>query len=205
MKAFSLLILGFLISGPAFAQYVVRNGGYVAECQNSPLLALEIMEGQIQGEQFRYSPRRYYQEKADDMINRIAIADQDRAKKYRTWLSTWRDDIEWQPGLDTQQPNDQGAMKLPLKLCRLRVAIVQTHRSKSEFLKYWINPFVWHNLDENQKAALVVHELLYRDLIENSADDTSLNSNFIRQVNLRVHTLNSPQDAEALKALLSYL
>lgn len=205
MKVLSLLILSFLISAPAFAQYVVRNGGYVVECQGSQLKALEIMEGQIQGEQFRYSPRRSYLEKADDLLNRIAAADQARAKKYRGWLSTWRDDIEWQPGLDTQQPNDQGAMKLPLKLCRLRIAVVQTHRSKTEFLKYWINPFVWHNLDEDQKAALVLHELLYRDLIENSPDDTKLNSNFIRQVNLRVHTLNSPQDAEALTALLSYL
>ena len=205
MKNITLFLLSFLVSAPAFAQYVVRNGGYVAECQGSQLQALEIMEGTVQGEQFRYSPRRAYLEKADDLINRVAAADPARAQKYRGWLAQWRNDIQWHPELDTYQPNDQGAMKLPLKLCRLRIAIVQNHDPETGFLKYWINPFVWHNLDEDQKAALVLHELLYRDLIEDSPANPNLNSNFIRQVNLRIHTLNSPQDAAALVALLSYL
>lgn len=198
MKAL-LVLLSLFAGSSAFAQYVVRNGGYSIQCQNSELKALEIMEGEMAGAKILYSNRATYTEKAADLIHRLAGVDAARAQKYTHWLAQWKKQILWTPELDKVAPGDEGHVEFNSKNCHLRIAIVQNNERKFGVQEYWINPYVWTKLDENQKAALVLHELIYRDLLEDHPDAN--NSRFVRQVNLSIHT----GDNKTLADLLEYL
>ncbi|WP_295905860.1 hypothetical protein [uncultured Bdellovibrio sp.] len=202
MMKYLVLVCTLFIGLPSFAQYVVRNGGYSVQCLNSPIKALEIAEGEAQGAQIHYSTKRFYLTKASDLIGRIAAVDMEKARKYLKWLGEWKSQIKWMAQLDQYSPHDQGKIKLPYTDCRLRVGIVQINETRFGVQQYWINPAVWNTMDEDQKAALVLHELIYRDLLE---ENPNSNSSFVRQVNLKVHTLDLNNDRKAFIDLLRAL
>lgn len=182
-----VLLLSLLSAAPSYAQYVVRNGGYTVQCLNSPIKALEIAEAEAQNIQIRYAPSRTYLAKSKDLITRIGLVDPAKEKKYLTWLSQWKSQIKWVSALDQYGPNDQGHIELPGANCRLRVGVVQVNETRFGVQEHWINPSVWHNLNEDQKAALVLHELVYRDLLE---ENPNANSSYVRSVNTKIHSID---------------
>lgn len=201
MKYFVFVVL--LLSGiPTFAQYVVGNGGYTVHCANSPIKALEIAEAETLGTHINYAPGRTYLKKASQLIARIGWVDKEKANKYLVWLDQWKSQIRWMPELDQYSPHDQGHLVQPFDGCRIRVGIVQTNETRFGTQAYNINPAVWNLLSEDQKAALVLHELIYRDVLE---ENLLSNSSFVRQVNIKVHSVDLSRErrrfADLIKAL----
>lgn len=182
-----LIVFAFLLAAPtAFAQYVVRNGGYVVSCRNQVPLALEVAEAQAQGLTMDYSPARSFQVKVSDLIGRMRPVNQEKAAKYTRWLQQWPQQVRWHARIEMTGPNDQGAIQLKPG-CRMRIAIVQTNESRFGFQEYAIDSLLWQSLDEDQKAALVMHEFIYRDILEENPDS---NSSWVRHINTRIHSLD---------------
>ncbi|WII73939.1 hypothetical protein QJS83_08625 [Bdellovibrio sp. 22V] len=198
----SLFVLVLFISFPAFAQYVVRNGGYTVQCLDARPKTLEIMEGEAQGFAIHYSSKRSYLAKAADLISRISLVDAGKSQKYTAWLKEWKSQIIWMPELDLYSPADKGTVVLPFKHCRERIGIVQINETRFGEQKYWINPVVWNNLDEDQKAALLLHELIYRDLLEEHPES---NAFLVRKINLKIHTVDIAREKKSFAELLSLL
>lgn len=182
-----LIVFAFLFAAPsAFAQYVVRNGGYVVSCRNEVPLALEVAEAQAQGLSMDYSSARGFQVKVADLISRIRAVNAEKAAKYTRWLQEWPKQVRWHARIELQGPNDQGTIKLKPG-CRMRIAVVQTNESRFGVQEYAIDSMLWQSLNEDQKAALVMHEFIYRDILE---ENPSSNSSWVRHMNILVHSLD---------------
>lgn len=183
-----LMVVIVLLAAPsAFAQYVVRNGGYVVSCLNQPTVTLELAEAKEEGISVQYSPARSYQTKVSDLIARIRPVNSQKALKYTQWLKQWPQQIRWKSSFALEGPNDQGEMELG-RGCRLKIAIVQTNESRFGIQQYDIDSLVWGSLDENQKAALVMHEFIYRDVLEENPESNSFE---VRFINKALHDLDS--------------
>ncbi|UXR65061.1 hypothetical protein EZJ49_02205 [Bdellovibrio bacteriovorus] len=198
-----LIVFAFLFVAPsAFAQYVVRNGGYVVSCRNQAPLALEVAEAQAQNLTMDYSPARSFQVKVADLISRIRAVNPEKALKYTRWLQQWPEQVRWHGRFELTGPNDQGTIKLRAG-CRMRIAIVQTNESRFGVQEYAIDSLLWQALNEDQKAALVMHEFIYRDVLEENPDS---NSSWVRHVNTLVHSLDFQyRDRRAFTALIDSL
>ncbi|AFY00907.1 hypothetical protein [Bdellovibrio bacteriovorus] len=182
-----MAVIVLLAAPSAFAQYVVRNGGYVVSCLNQPTVALEMAEAKEEGLSVQYSPARSYQAKVSDLIARIRPVNSQKALKYTQWLKQWPQQIRWKSSFALEGPNDQGDLELG-RGCRMKIAIVQTNETRFGVQQYEIDSLVWGSLDENQKAALVMHEFIYRDILEENPESNSFE---VRFVNKALHDLDS--------------
>lgn len=170
--------------------HVVGNGGYVLECHSNGTnkwVSYDLEEGLILNQLTpKYSSFKSYTEKARDVINRIHNINPFRAKLYKHWLFTFEAESQFLK-TDTYLVDipDISFGVVP-KNCYLHQAIVQIASPSIGEARYFINSTIWQRLDENQKAALVIHELIYREAI--SEENRHQNSVQVRKLNQWLHS-----------------
>lgn len=183
-------ILFFSFSGIAGGGHVVGNGGYVLECHFNDVtkwLSYDLQEGMILNQLApKYSSAKSYQEKANNILNRIQKLNPFRSKLYKEWLLKFENESQFlELNIDLVNIPDISVGVIP-KNCQLRQAVVQISSPANGENRYLINSTLWRHLDENQKAALVLHELIYREAI--SEENRHQNSIQVRKFNQWLHS-----------------
>ncbi|XGC79790.1 hypothetical protein ACES2L_10660 [Bdellovibrio bacteriovorus] len=164
------------------------NGGVVIRCTRPTLNyeVLDLFEGRaVHGIDLEFEEAPTYFMMVDKLIDRIARVNPSRASLYRAYLLAWVGEARMIPGVDFTELPDKGWGTIP-KGCELRQAVVQFKKANLNGFKYFVNADIWESLDEKNKAALVLHEFIYREGLREENDFT--NSVGVRYFNAVVHS-----------------
>lgn len=165
--------------------YVIGNGGNALKCYKNgkfQYTSYDIKEAEMSpAMKTKYSLKKGYRKKVDDVLSRIQLLNPGRVILYREWLESFENESQFTPdGFDLIQVPDISVGVLP-QGCELIQAIVQINNPLPGSKRYLINVNVWNHLDENQRSALVLHELIYREAI--LPENQHPNSYFVRLFN----------------------
>lgn len=172
MKKLTYLILALSFPMLAFASgSTIGNGGNGVLCNkgmpNQTIEVLDYYELRLNGGSIQLnSSIGNYLVILNELFNRWQIVAPKRMDLYRKWLKDFSQEAGFVPGVNIPSINDTGIVTLAAN-CELTGLAFQ--RSDDEVYpgsnRYIINKDLWVLLPEEQKAGLVLHELIYREAI----------------------------------------
>lgn len=170
----SLFLVGVGQTALANNWYDRGNGGFVLSCGDQPLMVLDVYEAQRRYfYTVKHSEKEDVIEKAEEIISRLSKIDPVRARLYTDWLKNFYQESQILTDTEFMETPDLGLVKKP-KECTLEQVIFQRDSSRLNSARYIINEKLWSRLDADNKAALIIHELIYRDYLSGmSLESTS--------------------------------
>lgn len=170
----SLFLIGVGQTALANNWYDRGNGGFVLSCGEQPLMVLDVYEAQ---KRYFYSvvfsEKTDVIDKAEEILSRLKKIDPVRARLYIDWLKNFYQESQILTDTEFMETPDLGLVKKP-KECNLEQVIFQREPSRISPARYIINETLWNRLDSDNKAALIIHELIYRDFLSGmSLESTS--------------------------------
>ncbi len=180
-----ILILAIFISTKTFSGTgrTVGNGGDVLYCKDikETLTVLDWYEGQ-ELRNFHLSlgeSTLSLEEKINLVLSRLVRLSPIRAQRYKEHVSAFFDDVKWIKDGTLVDIPDSDHVVIPTNCKILQIANQSTPVFKTD-KRYLIDFSLWNNLDNNQKVALIFHEVIYREALElghiNSISTRLLNS-----------------------------
>lgn len=170
-------LIATFAAAPALAGQIVKNGGAIVngECyrddSGNPVAATEIVDF-YEAKVLRSwdlalgEASDSVESKVEKMFARLAVVDPDRAAVIRGWYATFDAERAWlRNGASLPSVDDTGdiASVLPPN-CNIRQAAGQRIPENLPFDPYYIvDVRWWDQLNNDSKAGLIVHELIYRD------------------------------------------
>jgi hypothetical protein len=188
MKNILALLILFLPLSSFAVRWVERgNGGFVLQCPGKATQTYDLYEAQ---ERFGHLD----QEKAESvstrmvyLLNKLAKKNPTRAILYLGWYETFFKDSKFVDGQDLAPIGDIGFGSKP-KVCNFALAVFQRNPDAFDKQRYTIRRDLWNELDVTSQAALIMHELIYREAINFSeAHTTSESSRYLNAL------LNAPE------------
>lgn len=171
-----ILIGLFLVSRTLFAGDVVGNGGDIVYCeeQNTTEL-LDYYEGRVlRGYKPDLGdPTLAPEKKVELVLKRLEKIDYDRAVTFRKWLNRFWEDAKLIKDSEFIDIPDSSHIVIP-RGCEIKQIAILTREYAPH---YFINEDLWKLLSNDDKAGLILHEIIYRH-----ADDHQ-NSKHVRVYN----------------------
>ena len=178
------LHLVFAFTNTAHAQadwWDKGNGGFVLACAGQNLRTFDLYELQDRYED-QMSLDKNSSENLDERVNylldKIAVLNPVRAQKYRKWFLDFFSELQFTN--DSLQANpDIGFGQVPAG-CSLELAVFQRNPGIINRYRYTVRKTLWDQLDVIGQAALVLHELIYREAVQqDNQHQTSERSRFL--------------------------
>lgn len=143
----------------ALANRTVGNGGHTVQCQNGSFQVLDAYEARQYGPLTLGAPDVNYKSKVETALaplQELAPYGYINLKKrvQEFYRSTRFVDTELQP------TNDSGPVRIP-GTCKLRQLASQENSALPGMRAYFINKSIWSRLSNDDKAALVLHEVFF--------------------------------------------
>ena len=169
-----LFLLGLGQTALANNWYDRGNGGFVLSCGEQPLMVLDAYEAQKRYYYtVVYSDKTDVLKKAEEILSRLKPIDPVRAQVYIDWLNNFYQESQILTDTEFMETPDLGLVKKP-KDCNLEQVIFQREPSRLNSVRYIINEKLWSRLDSDNRASLIIHELIYRDFLQGmSLESTS--------------------------------
>lgn len=148
----------------------VGNGGNVLECTSSgQVQLLDYYEGESQRHiPVDLGPSGNYKDKVIFALDRLGSINPTRALKYKKWLASFDEETQWFSQGKFLSIRDSGAVIIPSE-CEVQQVAIQ--RPQDLIMpgdkRYLVDQRLWDRLSEQDKAGLILHELIYREGIEN--------------------------------------
>ncbi|WP_413585215.1 hypothetical protein [Bdellovibrio sp. HCB274] len=171
MSVFAKLVLAaVLFAQPTFVNAAdeLLNGGDVIACPGYEVpsyQSLDIFEGAnvygLKPTEFRITTD--YKVILNQIIDRLAKVDAERANRYRIYLNKFEEQARIVPG-EFSNIRDEGFHTVP-EGCSLKQAAAQFRKHTPEGIKYIFNQTIWNEMKAPTRAALVLHELIYREAL----------------------------------------
>ncbi len=168
--SFAFLGIALLASQAARADRIVGNGGDLVTCTNAHFV-LDVYEAkQMRGMTADFhspgDPQDFYA-KAKAVLERVAAVDPERGALYLQWLAEFPVVSRILPDQTFDDIKDSGNVVLQNSCRRLDQLAIQRQPENPEDSRYLINGDLWDQLvnEPDQRAALVVHEIVYRDAL----------------------------------------
>lgn len=141
---------------------------------------LDIYEAEQRGLVIDLGPNGTLEQKLDYVLNRLAKVAPFRANAYRIWLNELlSSEAEFVENVILPIPDDLGATVLPIESEIVQVAIQRNQEDVNLGLKrYVIDRNIFAQLDTTSQAALLFHEVVYREA-RARGDTTSVRSRFL--------------------------
>ncbi|WP_413575729.1 hypothetical protein ACLVWU_15335 [Bdellovibrio sp. HCB290] len=191
MSMFSkLLITTVLLAQPTFVSAAdeLLNGGDVIECPGYEVPSyhsLDLYEGEeVYGlKRTDFNSFTDYKAIVIQVLKRMEKVDPVRAKNYRLVLNNFEKESKIVVG-EFGNVRDEGFLAIP-EGCSLKQAAVQFRTHTPEGIKYVFNLGLWNKMSAPTKAALVLHELIYREALGSQNIKTSTR---VRYFNAFLHS-----------------
>ncbi len=172
-----------LISPIAFAGNERGNGGDAVVCynQDGSIKSVEFFDLYEAKERFKFtlvpSQAETLEEKVDELIGRIAPLNPSRAEKYRAWAKTFFSEADFLTDKELIDIPDTGWAYFP-KGCAIKQAVIQHEPVFAMDKRYTINKEYWDAMSLDNQAALVVHELVFRETSSEFGHKTSQSARY---------------------------
>lgn len=183
MKYLGLMIL-LAVSTAAFGQSHGEGGGGVVYCKGKKAELYDYLEAR----EPPYKLVTLRHPKGDDfmamtrsMIKRMFWASPYRQALYGRWLDSWETERQFLPNFPPRKVPDSERVSLPLH-CRYVQAVIQQYPELPDQFRYYVNQKAWDDLDEENRAGLVFHELLYREAMTYGHDTSVFLRNLHRKM-----------------------
>jgi len=167
MLRLSLVLMTFFsLSARADNWYERGNGGFLLSCKNQKDRALDLyeIEDRLKGNTLDLTHASDVQERVNYLLSKLQRWNHERAELYGLWSTRFlKGDSEFKSGKDLSPINDVGLGFVPPG-CELKQVIFQRPPSGLNQRLYTINSDLWQGLDVINQAAMMVHELIYREL-----------------------------------------
>lgn len=167
MKIILALVLTWPLMG--FSEWRIGNGGDVILCpgKDRPMELLDYYEGQVHHEQTLVFT---YQEKSVDealepILLQLARVSPLRAQIYRQRIAQFFSEAKFLKGQSFEDVPDSLHPTKPHG-CELVQAIIQKSDELPGQKRYLVNDDLWQQLDIVTQAGLILHEVVYREAIE---------------------------------------
>jgi hypothetical protein len=142
------------------------NGGNVIYCPHKaiPYEVFDLFEARVaHGFKIEFAKGSGYREILENMFFRIARLNPSRADLYRAFLKDFETERRLMPNAHLEVlPGDEGWAPLE-DGCERQQAIVQFKNLNISGYRYFVDADIWNKLDEQNKAALALHEFIYRE------------------------------------------
>jgi len=162
-----ILVTAILTLIPFFSQardtwYERGDGGFAAVCKDG-----------VRTYELKEAPARYnytldlgqassVDERVEYLISKVEKYNPQRASLYRGWYKTFFQEAEMLPY--TFQPIDDMGLAIKFPDCTIELVVFQRAPKNSKEARYHISSVWWDQLSAYDKGALVMHELIYREL-----------------------------------------
>ncbi|KHD87383.1 MAG: hypothetical protein OM95_14900 [Bdellovibrio sp. ArHS] len=190
--------LFLLIASHANAGYEVGNGGDALLCDDRVVL-LDLDEaGGVHSFQLESITDPF--ERTQELLKAWQFLDPQRSAQWLRELEYLKNHIRWTAGGESlANISDEGPVKVPVE-CALNQAAVQSRDPINDSYTYDFDAQIWKMFDGNSKAALLIHEVLFKNLLDSLP---GAHSYLIRPM-VRVIMSENPQDYN-LARYLSFL
>lgn len=162
MKYFAVLILLSVASAHAGNDWFEKgNGGFALVCGDKAQ-SYDLFEGS-QKLTLDREHLTTVEDRLEYLITKLVRLNPRRAELYRIWASQFKADSEFKTGGEFNPIPDVGFGYIP-NGCKLRPVIFQRDPSLLNSHRYTIDSEIWNKLAIEDQAALILHELIYREL-----------------------------------------
>ncbi|MDX9731714.1 MAG: hypothetical protein RBT63_08085, partial [Bdellovibrionales bacterium] len=175
------LLFPCLIGSFANAWTYKGNGGYAVVCRNqdgsiSKAELLDFYEGRIlRGLSVELGePTASLEQKVEIMLQRLEQVSPFRAQTYRLQFATFFKETRFLKDVQLADIGDAIPIAIP-KNCGAEPVVNQREPEFPLDPRYVIDEEIWDELAQDDRAGLIVHELVYRELKQ----ETSLNTRYI--------------------------
>lgn len=151
----------------------IGNGGDVVACSNGKNELLDVFEAR----EMRSIPlligdnKLTVDERMDLLFARIQRLDPNRANQYRAWYRDFINETLFKAGTVLVDVPDSDHLALPGG-CEIKQVAIQREPSFPEDKRYVVDRDLWNTLDNSNRAALILHEFIYRDAVKERHEDS---------------------------------
>ncbi len=161
----------------------VGNGGDVVVCGDKVEL-LDIYEAKRKGFKFLEIKDNAPEIMLKDVLTeRLLPFQKMRASKYLKDLEQFYSESEMLSGIHLNDVDDSGVVAIPVG-CELQQIIVQLSDDdiQSDGFRYTVNKDLWDKLDNFNKMALMLHELIFKEIIESKSGSSLVVRSMVGQL-----------------------
>lgn len=181
----SVLISGLACSAMANNWYDRGNAGFALFCADQNPVVLDLHENSSRDVgPIQFSKASSPVEKALELVGRLEALDPARALLYRGWVLEFMSSAKFVQQAQINKTPDLGLVTIPTG-CALEQVVFQRNPSILNKSRYVVNESLWTQLDADNQAALIVHEVIYREFMNSVALEFS--SERIRLFNSILH------------------
>lgn len=154
-----------LVSSFSWAGYEVGNGGGGIVCGDQSRVQLLDYTSLIVPTQvhLQYSQAATWPEKVADLLARIRSKNPARVELYSNWLGNFLSETHFLKSAHLNPSTDVGLVPIPAGCTYVQIA-GQFEPDSSLPFRYVIDQSLWDKMDEDAKAGLVLHELIWREV-----------------------------------------
>lgn len=155
----------------AFGGNELGNGGDVFYCLNPAGGAraemVDIYEARLAGRELDLGPAGLsYREKIRYVLEKWSKISPLRTKRYSEWLDAFDSESRMISGVTLPNVSDEGIVAIP-KGCEIQQIAIQLADEDlgTNYKRYTINKDLWDLMNEDSRAAMILHELIFREAI----------------------------------------
>lgn len=161
----------------------VGNGGDVIVCGKKVEL-LDIYEARLDGLVVKAPAGKEYKEMLQNLIAKKVFPLQERrANLYMSYLKNFEAETAFYPNIELSDVDDAGMVVIP-RGCKLKQIAIQLSDSERPpgRKRYTISLDLWNQMDELNKMSLVLHELVYREILQGPVSNSMIVRAMVREI-----------------------
>lgn len=172
----NLIVVALMISGtqvwPRAQGTETGNGGGVVVCRNKTTDAIEKVEllDYYEARVIRNlkldlgADTLSYDEKAQSVLSKMEKLTPIRAAKYRKLYNKFFSEAVMVPDANLDYIDDAASVVVPIGCKKEQASILRTPEFPED-ARYIISQILWDKLDNNSKAGLILHEIIYQEAL----------------------------------------
>lgn len=157
------------------------NGGFVLACPGQNLRTLDLYELQSRYQEQMSLDKKFsasLDQRVNYLLDKVAVLNPVRAMKYKKWFLEFFNELQFTDNALQANP-DIGFGQVPAG-CSLELAVFQRNPGIINQYRYIVRKTLWEQLEVIEQAALVLHELIYREAAQqDNQHQTSERSRFL--------------------------
>ena len=162
-------------SGP----HIIGNGGNALVCDQvskKKIILLDFFEAQnLLGLSIKLDINASTEKIVDALIDRLNFSQKFNIEKIKLWSSQFNNEARFLSDVELSNTEDSFHLVVP-KNCKIEQLVIQKEPEMPGDKRYTINKDIWDLLDNVSKAGIILHELTYRQMIENFGSGLNINS-----------------------------